>query len=194
MELDSFFRCGFGHANSSLIYERGIACRVGLFLALTILLASYAHATAQILFTNDKAVVLVQGPAGDLDAPNLYEVMNAPVVDDGTSLKKQINFINSSNQNIFDLSCKVSKTVANLGSCTLVIFKVDGMIFEPANKNVIVAVEDMNDVIKVSQLFVRPDQYGELYFSDDLHLGLSLHYNGSSYPQLFMISYSEKHP
>lgn len=154
-------------------------------------MVSNGYAATHIMFSNEKAVVLVQGQAGDLDAPNLYAAMNVNPIDSGAVLKKQITFSNSSKQTLFDLSCSLSKTVANYGSCTLQINRVDGMVFDPNKPEVIVAVQDLTDIVKASSLFSRPDmQTGIIYFSSDRHLGFSLDYNGGGHPELFMIQYN----
>ncbi len=160
-----------------------------IFLLLAIAISSKTQASTQVFFTDQKASIVLQGEAGDMDAPKLFDSMKVEAVLNGTSISKHIKFTNSAKQDLFDLSCTLSKTVANLGSCTLNIFKVDGMVFEPNTKRVIVAVQDIEDISKVSQLFVRPDQYGHVYFSADIHMGITLHYTGS-YPDLFMIQYS----
>lgn len=160
-----------------------------LFLVLATILVSTAHATTQILFTADKAIILVQGPAGDLDAPHLFNALKTNSIDNGTTLSKHITFTDSAKQNIFDLGCTLSKNVANYGSCTIQIFKVDNMVFEPNNQRVITTVQTPEDAFQVSQLFNRPDQTGFIYSSDDGNLIFSLQYNGGSYPQLFMIQY-----
>jgi len=165
------------------MYRIGFIC--GLVLA-----ATTTNATTSIAFSGDQATVTVEGSSGDSDASNLFAAMNVSSIDLGTTLSKQLSFSNSAGTRLFDLSCSISKTEANSGSCVLQIYKVDGMVFDPSNKQVIQSIQGISDAMNVAKLFSRPDdQTGIIYFSADVHLGLSLDLDGG-YPELFMIQYN----
>lgn len=93
-------------------------------LAMAVLSAPSAFGEAFGVFSQagDQVKVIVQGRANDRDALRLFEAMDVvEVVEGSTVMRRSVvrSSGGSSGDLIFDLSCRKSINVENLGSCTL---------------------------------------------------------------------------
>jgi hypothetical protein len=148
-----------------------------LFLTLfAFCLSARTMASTQGFFGGpDKATILIQGTAGDLDATNLFNAMNVPVGDDGSKISKIIIFKKKNGDSLFNLVCHISKNVANLGSCTLNIYKSEFASIDKVNHEALFMVSG-NDAWPIVPQFIRPPDpmSGLVFFSSDKKLGIAI--------------------
>lgn len=82
-----------------------------------------AFGASQAIFGKDRGIIVIQGPSGDVDAATLWNLLTVtPAESPGGYLKKAVNVsIGNPAKNILSIICTLSKTVANLGSCTVIV-------------------------------------------------------------------------
>ncbi len=148
-----------------------------------------ATAVTQALFPSGKAMVIIQGPPGDMDAPNLFEAMNVPPVDGGNVWKKQASFVSEAGEALFDLTCTLAKNVANYGSCTLRVNGSSSAEIDSQNRSVRFMVGGP-DALLIAKSFGLPDQSGSIFLTADKRLGFAFGSNGGQVDS-FRISYAE---
>lgn len=108
-----------------------------LLCALVIVFAgtsSYGAANAIFSSTGDKVAIIIQGPAGDKDAINLYNALNLPVTESANFFEKSGAFTELDDTPNLTFQCRISKTVADFGSCTVTIFKSKNAMLFPDKK------------------------------------------------------------
>ncbi len=112
-------------------------------------------AAEQAFFGGNKATILIQGSAQDLDAVNLFNAMNVPINNEEGKFSKIINFKNSIGSPLFNLVCKVSKSVENLGSCTLNIHTSKFANIDKVKREALFMVS-ASDAWEIVPQFVQP--------------------------------------
>ena len=137
-----------------------------------LIVGTQAFAKTQALFSSTGANVkiIVQGPQGDLDATHLFALLNSQAVDDGSSLKKEISFIDREGVEAVNVLCKVSKQVQNQGSCTLTIKKARYSSIQPSVKYAAYGAFDAQEAARIAKLFVIPPGTKDLFSSNDNRL------------------------
>ena len=143
------------------------------------LLVTTVHAGTVAKIEERKAIVMVQGPPGDLDAPKLFAAMNTTAVDRSGVFNKELHFKSSDSEQLFDLVCNVSKTVPNYGSCTFTIAESTYVTFDPLKKNFIFMISGP-DAWNIVRNFGPPDAQGSVYTSKDGSLSLRVDEAGTS--------------
>ena len=153
----------------------------------TILWTMSAKATTQVIFSIEKAIILVQGQPGDLDAPNLYNAINLPASDDGTSLRKTVHITDAKDKLVLSIDCRISKTITDYGSCTITVPKSESATIDK-DKRQILFMTGLPGSATAAKAF-NADQSGRVFISTDSHLGLMLDYSGTGTPMSFRLFY-----
>ena len=133
-----------------------------------------AFADTHTFFSSDKGTVLIQGKAGDKDAINLFNAMTTQAVDAGSYLEKKLSFSSSAKEQLFTVTCKLSKSISDYGSCTLTVLKSQISVIQP-DENFISLMIQYPDSTAALKEFVSPqatDPDGEIFMSTDRHLGI----------------------
>ena len=94
-----------------------------------------AAAASQVIFSGDaqEVKVILQGPPGDTDAPNLYAALNVPVTTVKASSTKVLVISDNSGDKMLEIICRISNRVAAYGSCTVSIRKSEFSKINPQN-------------------------------------------------------------
>lgn len=163
-----------------------------LFLLSPVVVAFAANAASSAMFSAGRVVIVIQGRAGDLDAPNLFNAMTTAALDDGGKLKKQVSVNSSTMVNLFNLSCNVSKTIANFGSCTLQIPKSAWASIDGKNHFALLGINDDSDAWLAAKNFVTADpSTNEIYRSIDGRVVVSAIKDEQNRVISFSMSYRE---
>ena len=128
---------------------------------------------------------------GDKDAVNLFNLMQAPPVDDPSFFKKRDRFIDYASNKIFDLICKVSKNATDHGSCTLIVYSSSFSLIYPENRHLLMGINDQSIAAHAASKFVNTDTYGQIFKSNDNHLSIMGTKNSDGQVVSFTITYSE---
>jgi len=152
-----------------------------------------ALAASKAFFSNDKSkvAILIQGPEGDLDGINLFNSMNTPVDESDSLLEKQVSFLATPVDKVFELSCRTSKIIPNSGSCTLIIYASNFSLFYPETKYLLMGINDSIDAKNAARKFNITDKYGYIFTSSDNQLNITAQKNADDKIISFTITYRE---
>jgi hypothetical protein len=150
----------------------GIVGKIGLCIAMAVL-SSVAFADTQGFFDDsDMAVIIVQGRAGDTDARNLFDVMTAPITDDGGFKKKEASFVAATGEKVFYLGCKISSSIQDFGSCTIVLYKSPWLSM--GTTSAMMNLDHSPDSDSAARQFVAADSSGKIMGTADGRLSIRL--------------------
>jgi hypothetical protein len=146
-----------------------------------------AFASTKILFGTDKATILIQGKPGEVEPIEMFTAMKVAEVDDGQYLVKSAELTGAKGQKVLAVSCKVSKSVENFGSCAIVIPRSAASNFDKVKKQLTMMVQ-YPESVSAARVF-QADQDGHIFFSDDRHLGLVIDFSNAGTPMSFRLFY-----
>lgn len=163
-----------------------------IFFLILICNQSWGSANAIFHPAGDKVMILVNGPAGDKDATNLFNALNTSATESNSFLIKELDFRDSKNILSLQFKCKVSKTIANFGSCTVIIYKTAHTILNTSTKSVSYILFDRVEAALLAQIFNLPaDTRKDIFESNDQNLKIPF-YDPNGLGDLG-ISYTEFH-
>ena len=165
-----------------------------LVFAFVLFLAADSFALSQALFSNDgsKATIIIQGPTGDIDAVTLFQALDVPQTEDATSFVKSDSIVLRGTK-VFDVTCHISKTIQNFGSCSVTVFKsAYALLFPNANpRSILMSVNDAHDGSKIAKKFKIADAYGQIFQSSDYRSSVKAAMDPDGRVVGFSIQYTE---
>lgn len=158
-----------------------------VLILISLIISSISNAETKGFFGNpDKVVIVIQGKQGDKDAPRLFAALSVQPEESGSTYLKKITYTSIANEKILDISCNVSKSIPDFGSCTMVLYKSSRTAIGSAS--VYLAFGKDQDSERISQLFNGPIINEQIYVSEDGKLSIRL-YEDLSPQKLFSIVY-----
>lgn len=162
--------------------------KFGLLISL-FLTATLTHADTKGFFGNSEfTTVIVQGRPGDTDAVSIFNSMLAVQKDEAGFIKKEVTFTTSASIKVLDIVCKISKSIQNFGSCTLVIYQSPWTSM--GSSSVLLALDRGIDSNEVAKNFVAADESGKIVGSSNGKLSIRFDRDNSTFG-LFSIVYRE---
>ena len=160
-----------------------------LCLLTSTFLASTAGAGTRPIFGRDgkQGTILLQGMFGDLDAPNFYNLLTAPPVEDHGKWTKKVAFTAPDGVQAFTAVCAYSKMIANNGSCVLIVRLSEGVTIGNGRMTYRATGDTAAALAKL--FVVTPDSH-EIYRSKDGHLTMNVETNtATKQVSLFLFEY-----
>ena len=158
-------------------------------LPLAILVFSnFAAATTNVLFSADKARIVIEGPPVDLDSTELFNAIKLPGTDGGSTLEKKVEINADDGSNLFTVECRLSKSTADDGSCTIVVPKSAYATVDAKRRRVFLMF-GLPTSEKAAQAFMA-SQDGHIFMSSDSHVGLIVNYSSSGTPIAFRLFFN----
>lgn len=123
-----------------------------------------------------------------MDAPKLFDALKVAPVDAGDRLEKSVS-LNFPGQ-VFEISCNLSKQVANFGSCTLKVYSSGWTVIDKAKKSFLLGLNGSADAWMGAEKFIAADPTTEdIYRSLDNKLRISSKIDQYGTPVSFTIEY-----
>lgn len=128
---------------------------------------TWADTTAFFTGTGNKVIIILQGYGADTDAVKLSNALNVTAQEDASFANKTVEFTAADGTTPVAVSCKISKLVANLGSCTVTISRSANSNIRSDIKYASYILLDKNEAKRLSALFVVPASQSDVFESHD---------------------------
>lgn len=142
------------------------------------LVGAIAFADTRPFFSSDQVVIVLQGKPDDTDSTNLFNALSAQANDTGSFLEKKVSFSSGDKDQLFAISCKLSKTIANYGSCTLTIFKSKTSVIQPDKKFASLMIDYPDSATAMKEFVLPPPSNSseKIFLSSDKHVGIYIYH------------------
>jgi hypothetical protein len=138
-----------------------------IFSVFIFLISNLVMANTNVVFSHKKAIIIIQGPEGDTEATTLFRILKTAVIDNGTTLGKEITFIDREGIDAVSISCRISKNVENYGSCYITIKEAHYSSLMPSGHYAAYNAFDIEEAERLSDLFILPQDEKVLFTSKD---------------------------